>query len=76
MYVTPVVYPVTVLPERWQWLLSVNPMTGVVNAYRTVILGRPLDAPSLMASIIISVALFVFGLHYFRRMETQFADIV
>jgi lipopolysaccharide transport system permease protein len=76
MYVTPVVYPVKMLPAGWQWVLALNPMTGVVNAYRAALLGRSFDAGSLALSLLISAILFVFGLYYFRRMESRFADIV
>lgn len=76
MYVTPVVYPVKMLPPAWQWVLTLNPMTGVVNAFRAAILGRALDPVSLLMATVLSGVLFVFGLYYFRRMETLFADIV
>lgn len=76
MYVTPVVYPVKMMPAGWQWVLALNPVTGVVNGYRAAILGRPLDMPSLLLSLGLSCILFVFGLYYFRKMESRFADIV
>lgn len=76
MYVTPVVYPVKMLPLGWQWLVTLNPVTGIVSGYRAAILGRPWDAPALVISTGISVVLFLFALYYFRRVEARFADIV
>lgn len=76
MYLTPVIYPVTIFPPAWRWVLAVNPMTGIVDAYRSAILGKPLDWASLAVSIPVMTAVFVLGLYYFRRAETRFADVV
>ena len=76
LYVTPVIYPVSIVPERFQWILRLNPLTGIIDAYRYAILGRPLDWTNLGISLgMISVMLFI-GLTVFRRMERHFADVV
>jgi len=76
LYVTPVVYSVKVFPARWQWLVSLNPMAGIVDAYRAAILNRPMAWENLGISVAVGVALFVVGIFYFRRMEKTFADVV
>ena len=76
MYVTPVIYPVTIIPERWQWVMAVNPMAGIVDAYRSAILGKPFDWPHLGISLGVALVMFLIGLAFFRRTEGYFADIV
>ncbi len=76
MYVTPVIYPVGILPPRWRWILLANPMTGLVEAWRSAILGRPLAWASLAVSVAVTAVVFVFGLFFFRRTESRFADVV
>lgn len=76
MYATPVIYPVSIVPERWRWLLSLNPMAGLIDGYRSAFLGKPLDWPHLGISMATSVVLLLFGLFYFKKVERRFADIV
>ena len=76
MFLTPVIYPVTIVPQRWQWVLCLNPMAGIVDAYRSAILGKPFAWGNLAVSLSVAVALFVAGAAYFKRMERHFADIV
>jgi lipopolysaccharide transport system permease protein len=75
MYVSPVVYPVTLVPERYRWLLGLNPMAGIIGGYRSAILGTPWDLGTLGMSVAVTVGVFVFGLFYFRKTERRFADI-
>ena len=77
MFVSPVIYPVSIVNERYQWLLALNPMAGLIKAYRASILGhQPVDWPLLGLSAFIILLLLVSGLFYFRRMEKVFADVV
>lgn len=77
LFATPVAYPFTNLPETWQIVLSLNPMTGVVNGFRWSLLGTG-NGPdiTLWISAIISVLIFISGLFYFRSMEKTFADTI
>lgn len=75
MYVSPVVYPVSMIPARYQWMLALNPMAGLIDGYRSSILGKPWNFTALGVSAFVSVILFVFGLFNFRRTERMFADI-
>jgi lipopolysaccharide transport system permease protein len=77
LFVSPVIYPVSIVGEKYQWLLALNPMGGVIDAYRTCILGHlPVDWHLLGISVVTTLALFFTGLYYFQRMERVFADII
>jgi lipopolysaccharide transport system permease protein len=76
MYVTPVVFPVTLVPAQWRWLLYLNPMTGLIEGFRSAFLGRPLDAAGLALSLGMAFALFVAGVAYFEKAERRFADVI
>jgi lipopolysaccharide transport system permease protein len=65
------------VPERWQAVYSLNPMVGVIEAFRWALLSQSnFPATALVASAVVSTLLFVTGLFYFRRMEKTFADVV
>jgi lipopolysaccharide transport system permease protein len=75
MYLSPVIYPVNLVPERWQLILALNPMVGVIEGFRSALLGLPWNIPALTISGIVSTAWLLFGLFYFRKTERRFADI-
>jgi lipopolysaccharide transport system permease protein len=77
LFLTPVVYSATIVPEQWQWLYSLNPMAAVVTGFRWALLGTatPPDM-SLAVSVAVAVVLLVGGLYFFRRMERSFADTI
>jgi len=77
MFVSPVIYPVSIVNDKYQWILALNPMGGVINAYRASILGHlPIDWGLLGISTAIIIMIFLSGLYYFKRMERIFADVV
>jgi lipopolysaccharide transport system permease protein len=76
MYATPVVYPLKLLPKTLQKLAILNPMTGIVEGFRTCLLGGSLPWASLEASLVFTVALLLTGAFYFRRTERLFADVL
>ena len=77
MYLTPIVYPVSLVPEQWRWLYGLNPMVGVIEGFRWALLGRTVpDLVVMVESVIVLFGVIMAGLVYFRRMERQFADIV
>lgn len=77
MFVTPVIYPSSLVPERWHLLYGLNPMAGVVEGFRWSLLGleNP-SVPILLASASMTIVTLIGGLYYFRRMERTFADVV
>jgi len=76
MYVTPVIFPVSLVPERWRWLLYLNPMTGLIEGFRSAFLGKPFDLPGLGLSSLLALAIFIAGVAYFEKVERRFADII
>ncbi len=76
LYITPVIFPVSLVPERWQWLLYINPMTGLVEGFRSAFLGKPFDLNGLGISFAIAIAVFLVGVAYFEKVERRFADII
>ena len=77
MYASPIIYPLSVIPEKWKWLYSLNPMVGVIEGFRWALLGRGDPDFGVMAlSVVLIVALLVSGLIFFKRMERTFADLV
>ncbi|MDB4907220.1 MAG: putative polysaccharide transporter permease protein [Gemmatimonadetes bacterium] len=76
MFATPVVYPASVVSPKWRPLFALNPMTGVIEAYRSSVLGRPIDWTSLGISTSVIFLFLGIGFTVFRRMERRFADVV
>jgi lipopolysaccharide transport system permease protein len=76
MFVTPVVYPASLIPTQWRWLFYLNPMSGLIEGFRSVFLAKPFDFLGLAISAGVAVALFLVGIAYFERVERRFADII
>ncbi len=76
MFATPVVYPSSLVPERYRMWFALNPMAGLIEAFRASLLGQPMPWSLLGISTGISVLLFLAGIRYFRRMEFRFADLI
>jgi len=76
LFATPVIYPATIVPERWRWLINLNPMSGLITSFRSSLLNTPFLWSDLYISSAVSVALFFIGIFYFTRMERRFADII
>jgi lipopolysaccharide transport system permease protein len=77
LFATPIAYPSSIVPEKWQWVYGLNPMVGVVEGFRWALLGTVSPCvPALASSCLVVLALLVGGLYYFRRMEKTFADVV
>jgi lipopolysaccharide transport system permease protein len=75
MFVSPIIYPASLL-KNWRWLLAINPLTGIIEGFRSALLGRPFDWSAIAISTLITIATLVFATYSFRRMEKRFADIV
>ena len=77
LFVTPVAYPSSIVPEKWRVVYGLNPMAGVVEGFRWALLGKSSALGSLLwVSVGVVAVTLVGGVYYFRRMEQQFADIV
>ncbi len=76
MFASPIVYPLELVPERWQKLYALNPLTGIITGFRASLLGGDFQWTALAISAIVTVCLLVYAAFAFRRMEKHFADIV
>ena len=77
MFVSPIVYPVSLVPERWKLLYGLNPMVGVIDGFRWALLGKSAPDPLMMGgSMVMVLAVLIGGVVYFRQMEREFADII
>jgi lipopolysaccharide transport system permease protein len=76
LFITPVAYPSTLVPEAWRTVYALNPMVGVVEGFRWALLGTPISAGTIIASSSVALVLLGTGLLYFRRTEHAFADVV
>jgi lipopolysaccharide transport system permease protein len=76
MFVTPVIYPSSLVPTQWRWVLYLNPMAGLIESFRTVVLGNGLNLFGFAVSAAMAVVLFLAGVAYFERVERRFADII
>ncbi|MGI0495149.1 ABC transporter permease [Alkalinema pantanalense CENA528] len=78
LYISPVGFSSTIVPEAWRWLYSLNPMVGVIDGFRWAILGgqSELYVPGLLCSIGLVTFLLIGGIRYFRAYERSFADVI
>ena len=74
LYVTPVGFSSAVIPEKWRIWVSLNPMVGVIDAFRWSLLNEPFHLQSLLISIVVTILFLVIGVRYFRKLERSFAD--
>ena len=78
LYVSPVGFSSSVIPEQWRFVYSLNPMVGVIDGFRWCILGgqSPLHLPDLAVSVAVTGFFLWFGIHRFRKTERSFADLI
>jgi lipopolysaccharide transport system permease protein len=76
LFATPVVYPASLVPESWRWVVYLNPMAGIIEGFRSGFLGRPFDPFALSISFLVALLLFLTGVAYFEKVERRFADIL
>ncbi|OLE54041.1 MAG: phosphate ABC transporter permease [Acidobacteria bacterium 13_1_20CM_3_53_8] len=76
MFATPIIYPLNIVPERFRWVMLINPLSGLVEAFRATLLGRPFNWVEIGLACLITFALLAYSFYVFRRMEKSFADVV
>lgn len=76
MFLTPIIYPLSIVPEKWRGLLLINPLTGIVEGMRLALLGRHLNWAALALTVITIVSILGCGLYTFRRVERSMADVI
>jgi len=77
LFVTPVIYPVSIVSDSYRWILGLNPMSGVIDAARTGILGTgEIDVALFGTSVVMMVVYCLLGYFYFKKTERYFADVI
>ena len=78
LYISPVGFSSSIVPEQWKLLYSLNPMVGVIEGFRWAIIGRDFQIylPGFLLSLAIVLLVFFSGIWYFRKMERTFADVI
>lgn len=76
MFATPIIYPSSLVPERWRFLLALNPLSGQIEAYRAAFFGKPFDWFALGISAVLTFAILFYAAYTFKRMEKSFADVI
>jgi lipopolysaccharide transport system permease protein len=76
LFVTPVIFPSSFIPEEWRWMLMINPLSSLVEGFRSAILGTPVDFLGLAIATTLVVVILLLSVSNFRRMERGFADLV
>jgi len=76
LFLTPVIYPPSIVGSKYEFILNINPMAGLINGFRSAILCKSFDWNAMSFSMLISIILFIIGISYFSRVEKRFADII
>lgn len=78
LYISPVGFSSSIVPQQWRLLYSLNPMVGVIDGFRWAIIGgeAQIYLPGFLLSLAIVGFVFVTGIMYFRKMERTFADVI
>src|SRR5258708_36652587 len=77
MFASPIIYPVSMLPAKWQWVLTLNPLTGIIQNFRIALFGnQPFHWKSLSISVAISAVVLVCSAYSFRRRLRHLSAIV
>jgi lipopolysaccharide transport system permease protein len=76
MFLTPIVYPLSVIPDKWRWVMYFNPLTGIVEGIRSVFTAQPFNWTAMAFSTAAMVLMLFSSLYTFRRIEKSFADLI
>lgn len=76
MFLTPIVYPLSVVHEKYRWLMFINPLTGLVEGIRAAMMAQPFNWNALAVSFAILVVMMITSIYTFRRIEKDIADLI
>lgn len=76
MFVSPIIYPTSIIPEKYRWALALNPLSGIITGYRASLFGQQFDWSALAVASVATLAFLLYSAYSFRRMENKFADII
>jgi lipopolysaccharide transport system permease protein len=76
MFASPIIYSSSLIGKKWRWLYALNPLTGIIEAFRSSLFSRQVDWAALAVAATITVSLLIYSAYTFRRLERSFADIL
>jgi len=76
LFVSSVILPSSAIPPKWRWLLTLNPMSGIIEGYRSALFGLPFDWPALAIASGLTILTLLYAIYAFGRVERSFADII
>jgi lipopolysaccharide transport system permease protein len=76
LFVSSVILPSSSVPEKWRWLLLLNPMSAIIEGYRSALFGLPFDWTALGIAAVLTVVVQLYALYSFGRVERSFADVI
>jgi lipopolysaccharide transport system permease protein len=76
LFVSSVILPSSSIPPKWRWLLMFNPMSGIIEGYRSALFGLPFDWPALSVAAVLTLLVLLYAIYAFTRVERSFADII
>jgi lipopolysaccharide transport system permease protein len=76
MFWTPIVYPLSIVPAKWRWVMYINPLTGIVEGLRAVFTGQPFNWRAIAVTTVVLVVMLFWSVDAFRRTEKSFADLI
>ncbi len=75
-FATPIIYPASIVPDKYRWILMLNPVAGLIEGYRSAFFNRPFDWTGLAISAAFTFVVLIYAAYTFKRMERSFADVV
>jgi lipopolysaccharide transport system permease protein len=76
MFASPVIYPASRVPGRWQHLIALNPLTGIIEGFRAALFGGTFDRTATLLAVVVTLVVLAGSFYLFRRIEETFADII
>jgi lipopolysaccharide transport system permease protein len=76
LFISPVIYPSSMVPEQWRWVMVLNPLTGIIEGYRSSLFGQDFQWAALLYSTIFTLVMLIYASYSFRRMEKHFAEFI
>jgi lipopolysaccharide transport system permease protein len=76
LFVSSVILPSSAVPQKWRWILMLNPMSGIIEGYRSALFGLPFDWPALGMAFVLTILVLLYAIYSFGRVERSFADII
>ena len=76
LFASPVIYPFSIMPRKWQWLLALNPMSGIIEGFRSSLVPRPFNWSIITVAVVVTLFVLGVAVYLFRRAEDSFADVI